>query len=180
METVNNSKLENWIHLSSTIAVLVGVLLVVIQLRQNSELIELQIMKDDANSFIEAEVSLLPENIYEIRQKSFDEPENLTLYEYQVLDAFYWATGVTRWRSLYDLAARDLLDESAWKRMVQDEFEWYFANPFGRAWWERVGRPDSTLPRELVDYVNSSLADVPDNYMDDVFTDIMNRMESAE
>ena len=110
METVNNSKLENWIHLSSTIAVLVGVLLVVIQLRQNSELIELQIMKDDANSFIEAEVSLLPENIYEIRQKSLDEPENLTLYEYQVLDAFYWATGVTRWRSLCDLAERDLLD----------------------------------------------------------------------
>jgi len=177
---VQNNKLENWIQLSSTVAVLVGILLVVFQLRQNSELIELQILKDDSNSIIENEVSLLPENIYEIRQKTLDEPDNLTLYEYQVLDAFYWSTGVTRWRGLYDLSERGLVDESAWMRLVQDDVEWYLANQFGRAWWERVARAESTLPKKLVDYVNATIDNVPDSYMDDVFMDVRNRMKPTK
>jgi hypothetical protein len=176
---VKSNKLENWIQLSSTGAVLVGVLLVVIQLRQNSELIELQILKDDANSYIENEINLLPDNIYEIRQKSLDKPDEITLYEYQILDGLYWATGVSRWRSLYDLAERGLVDQSAWKNLIQEDVDWYFANSFGRAWWERVSTRESTIPTELVEYVNALLADLPDSYMDDALEDVKNRMESA-
>jgi hypothetical protein len=175
-----NNKLEIWVQISSAVAVLIGILLVVIQLRQNAELFELQILKEDFNSYIENEVSLLPENIYEIRQKSLDEPENLTLYDYQVLDGLYWATGVTRWRSLYELAERGLLDQSEWKRSVQEDFDWYLANPFGRAWWARMSKKESTLPTELVEYVNVLLADLPDSYMEDALEDVKNRIESAK
>jgi hypothetical protein len=176
---VQNNKLEHWIQLSSTGAVLVGVLLVVIQLRQNSELIELQILKDDANSYIENEINLLPENVYEIRQKSLDRPDDLTLYEYQVMDGLYWATAVSRWRSLYDLAERGLVDQSAWKNLIAEDVDWYFANEFGRAWWERVSTRESTLPEELIEHVDASLADLPDSYMKDALEDVKNRMESA-
>ncbi len=175
---MQNNKFESWIQLSSTVAVLVGVLLVVIQLRQNSELIELQILKEDANSYIENEINLLPDNIYEIRQKSLDEPDNLTLYDYQVLDGLYWSTGVTRWRSLYDLAERGLVDQSAWKSTVQEDFDWYFANPFGRAWWKRMSKRESTLPTELVEYVNALLGDEPDSLMNDSLEEVKRLMES--
>jgi hypothetical protein len=176
---VRTNKLEQWIQLSSTGAVLVGVVLVVIQLRQNSELIELQILKDDANSYIENEINLLPDNIYEIRQKSLDAPDELTLYEYQVLDGLYWATAVSRWRSLYDLAERGLVNQSAWKNLIQEDVDWYFANEFGRAWWERVSTLESTLPTELIEHVNASLAELPDSYMNDALEDVKNRIESA-
>jgi len=177
---VKNKKLEHWIQLSSTGAVLFGVILVVIQLRQNSELIELQILKEEANSYIENEINLLPENIYEIRQKSLNEPDELTLYEYQVLDGLYWSQGVSRWRSLHDLAERGLVDQSAWKNLIQEDVDWYFANPFGRAWWKRASTRESTLPTELVEYVNVLLVDLPDSYMDDALEDVKNQMELAK
>jgi len=175
---MNNNRWENWLQISSTLAVLVGVVLVVIQLRQNAELLELQILKQDAESYVETDLGLLPEDVYQIRQKSLDEPENLTLYEYQVLDVFYWSTGVVRWRSLYELSERGLLDDAAWQRMVWEDASWLLANPFGRAYWERI-KAISGLPGPLVEFVDTTLADSEDNFIDDSFKDVKKHLEAA-
>ncbi len=71
---MNNDKWESWLQVTSTLAVLIGVALVVLQLRQNSDLIELQILKQDSESSIEHILSVLSENFYEIRQKSIEDP----------------------------------------------------------------------------------------------------------
>jgi len=87
---MNNDKWESWLQVTSTLAVLIGVALVVLQLRQNSELIELQILKQDSESSIEHILSVLPENFYEIRQKSIEDPGGLTDLEFRAVDAFLW------------------------------------------------------------------------------------------
>ena len=107
---MKNKNWENWLSISSTLAVLVGVALVVLQLRQNAELIELQILKQDSDNRIQSSMETMPDNIYEIRLKSLKEPENLTQLEYHVLDGYLWYRTVGRWRGLYDLAERNLLN----------------------------------------------------------------------
>ena len=177
---MKNSRLENWLSLSSALAVLIGVVLVLIQLRQNAELLELQILKQDADNYTETEASLLPENIYEIRQKSLDEPENLTPFEYQVLEVFYWSMGIARWRNLYDLAERGLLDQSAWQRMVREDAGWTLGNPFGRAYWERVKVDVPNLPTQFVELVDASLADAPDNFSDYSYAEVMKHIKAKK
>ena len=119
MEMMNNNKRDGWVQISSTLAVLIGVALVIMELRQNSDLIEFQILKQDAESADDRLTSLLPQNIWEIRQKSIDDPENLTHMEYRAMDGYLWAITVNRWRSLYDLQSRDF-----WKRRYgKDPFE---------------------------------------------------------
>ena len=143
---MSNVKFDNWIRISSTVAVLIGVALVVFELRQNTALVELQILKQDSDKYVENALSVLPENIYEIRQKSMDDPENLSHLEFRALDSFYWTMNVSQWRGLYDLAERGLLERSAWQRIVEEEAPVYLGYPFGRAWWNHT-KNISTTPR---------------------------------
>ena len=177
---MKNSRLDNWLRVSSALAFLIGVVLVLVQLGQNAELLELQILKQDADNYTETEISLLPENIYEIRQKSLDEPENLTPYEFQVLEILYWSMGIARWRSLYDLAERGLLDQSVWKRMVREDAAWTLGNPFGRAFWERTKDEVPHLPTQFIELVDASLADTRGNESDYAYADIMKRIKAKK
>ena len=61
-------KSENLIQVFSTVAVLIGIALVIVELRQSSELVELQILKQDVEGANERGLNVLPENIYEIRR----------------------------------------------------------------------------------------------------------------
>ena len=43
---------KDWLQLSANVAILAGVVLVIFQLRQNADLLEFQILKQDADSYI--------------------------------------------------------------------------------------------------------------------------------
>lgn len=177
---MNSNKTDRWFHISSTVAVLIGVALVGLEIRQNSELTELQILKQDAESANDRSVSILPQNINEIRQKSFDEPENLTHAEYRALDSFYWYLVIARWRSLYNLAERGLLDEGVWQRQVEEDARIFLGYPFGRAYWERLAETAVALPPDLVDTVDSALADAPEDFPSDAYADVLRRLRTKK
>jgi hypothetical protein len=169
---------ENWLSLSSTLAVVVGVALVVLQLRQNAELLELQILKQDADNRIQASMESMPENIYEIRLKAIREPENLTQLEYHIMDGYLWYRTIERWQSLYDLAERGLLDETSWKQQVHQDAGVMLANPFGRAYWSRMKDIVGTLPSDLKNFVDDVLADLAPNHANDAYVDVLRRLEA--
>ena len=168
---------ERWLHVSSTIAVLIGVVLVILQLRQNAELIELQIMKDDANSYYESMQDQLPDNMLEISHKARTDPKSLTEAEFLAMDAELWSSTVVRWRGQYELAERGLLDDSVWRRTITEEAAAYFAYPFGRAYWARIKDWQTTLPTELIEYVDEVVAESPDHKPREQYKDVMRRLE---
>ena len=103
-------------------------------------------------------MELLPENFDEIWLKAIEDPQNLTRREIINLDRFIWARSITRWRSLYDLYERGLLEESAWQRMIREEAEGIFGNPFGRAYWADIKEWETTLPDDLVSAIDRAVA----------------------
>ena len=175
---MHNTRWESWLQISSAIAVVVGVALVILQLRQNAELIELQIMKQDNESYAENMLSVLPENFYDIRQKAFDDPESLTQLEYRALDVYLSLIVIERWRILYELSERGLLKREAWQLRVRVDARSFLANRFGRAYWERI-KNVYPQPTDLVDAVDAALADAPENYTADALMDIKMRMDAA-
>ena len=96
-----------------------------------------------------------------------------------ILDAHLWAGTIERWRGTYRLAQQDLLEPFSWRRQVRDDASFLLANPFGRAWWERIKIVVEDLPEELVEYVDEVLAGAADNQVGVAYSDIMKRMESA-
>ena len=154
MEHINY---KGWLQLSANVAILAGLILVIFQLRQNADLLEFQILKQDADSYISAELMMIGENYADTWQKMIEEPESLNLAEIRAIESHLWAHDIVRWRSLYDLNSRGLLDEDAWKRGIREDLEYELAHPYGRAWWEDI-KDNIYLPPELVEFVDDGLA----------------------
>jgi len=154
---------KGWLQVSANVAILAGVVLVIFQLRQTADLLELQILKQDTDSYISGELVMIGENYADTWQKMIEEPENLNLAEMRAIESHLWAHDIFRWRNLYDLHRSGLLDEDAWKRMVRDDLEYELAHPYGRAWWEAV-RHESDLPLELVEFIDDGLAKASHNF----------------
>ena len=101
---------KDWLQLSANVAILSGVVLVIFQLRQNADLLELQILKQDVDSYIAGELMMIGENYADMWQKMLEEPENLNLAELRAIESHLWAHDIVRWRNLYDLHSSGLLD----------------------------------------------------------------------
>ena len=153
---------KGWLQLSANVAILTGVVLVIFQLQQNADLLELQILKQEADSYIAGDLMMIGENYADTWQKMIEEPENLNLAELRAIESHLWAHDIVRWRNLYELHSRGLLDEDAWKRIIREDLEYELAHPYGRAWWEDI-KGNIDLPRELVEFVDDGLAKAPYN-----------------
>lgn len=164
---MNRKDWESWLQISSTLAVLVGVVLVVAQLRQNAELIELQILKEESESYIQNFAEILPENFTQTWIKAIDDPQTLSRDEVFAVDIYLYARTVARWRAMYVLAERGLVEDSEWQRLVAEDAPSALGYPFGRAWWEEIKEwgtsssdehMEAPLSDELVDAIDRALA----------------------
>ena len=165
---MGNNRWGQYFQVATNLAVLLGVVLVVIQLRQNSELLELQIIKQVADTYTAAALETLPENFNDVFYKSIDSPEDLTGAELLALDRYLWGRLLTRWRGLYDLADLGLLEDSAWRRSIVEDAG-LLDYPYGRAWWNGIKNWETTLPEELVALVDEVLENSPGDSQRDVF-----------
>jgi hypothetical protein len=150
------------LQLSANVAILAGAALVIFQLRQNAELLELQILNQEADSYIAGDLAMIGENYADTWQKMIEEPENINLADMRAIDSHLWAHDIVRWRNLYDLHTSGLLDENAWKRLVGEDLEYELAHPYGRVWWEDI-RDNVVLPAELVKFIDDGLAKASHN-----------------
>lgn len=175
---MNKLKSESLLQVFSTIAVLIGIALVIVELRQSSELVELQILKQDVESANDRGLGVLPENIYEIRQKSIDDPENITHMEYRAMDGYFWYFVINRGRGLYELTDRGLLEDGVWQRAVAEDVRGIMAYPYGRAYWERLREEALSLPPELVDVIDETLNEAPYDYSKGAYIDVIERVRA--
>lgn len=151
-----------WLSISSNLAVIVGVVLVVIQLRQNADLLEFQILKQETDNYIESDIILVGTDYPRVFEKMLKAPQEITLAEARVIEASLWGHNLVRWRNLYDLFERGLLDESSWQRIVGEDLDYVLAHPYGRAWWEE-SRTYALIPEELTAFIDQRLSESPNN-----------------
>ena len=87
---------KGWLQLSANVAILAGVALVIFQLRQNAELLELQILNQETDSYIAGDLMMIGENYADTWQKMIEEPENLNLAEMRAIESHLWAHDIVR------------------------------------------------------------------------------------
>jgi hypothetical protein len=146
-----------WLQVGANIGILMGLVLVGLQMQQNSSLVELQIMQQSADSYANVLMSQAGEEFPSVWEKHMIEPENLTIGEYRVIDLHYW-NAIQRWRNKHLLFEKGLLDESEWQADVQGNAAALFNNRFGRAYWENLENKSDWMPTELEAFINESIA----------------------
>jgi hypothetical protein len=146
---------SNWLAIGTNVAVIIGLLLVVLELDQNSKLARIGLLNDGnatENELFQAQMAEVPKNII---AKSLECPEKLDLSDYVVLDSYLY-TGMNLVYRNYELAKEGFFEENDWKSEVDKYAHWYFSSEFGKAYWENVGR--DYFDEEFAAHVDSVLA----------------------
>jgi hypothetical protein len=155
---VDFKKLNKWLQVSANIGIVLGLVLVGFQLRQNSELVRIQLLYEESNRAIELETEVVGERAAEVWAKSIQAPEDLTLAEIRIMEALLWSF-MEQLRGTYRLAKLGLLSDEAWRNRAEDEVTFYLSDPYSRAWWRNYSTGNSSLPEEVRTVVEDVIAE---------------------
>jgi hypothetical protein len=151
-------RLHRWLTLVANIGILIGLVLVVVQIRQSTRLARTTHLTQGSDVANQIWASVAGNRVGDVLEKSVECPEELTYSDFMALDAFLF-TSINMFYREYRLAQEGLYSQTDWHRMVDTYVNWYLANPFARAWWDEEGK--AFFPDEFVAYVEERLDKSP-------------------
>ena len=173
---MDTDRANRWLTLIANFGILLGLALVIFEIRQNSELLRLQFINDDLLATGESETPIMGDEPAEIMMKQMYAPEEMTYADYRVVDAY-----LTRKMDLlvrrYRLGQEGILDDSAWKT-VGFAYRWHFGNEFARLWWKYDGREAYSHIPELVEHVDQEIDKLNADYSTASWSKIQSELNS--
>ena len=160
---MNIERLSSWLQITANVGILGGLVLVGIQLQQNSEILRAQMMSAESRSVIDQEMQIIGEQGAAAWVSAMSDPANVSLEHHRVMEAIYWSA-IESWRHVEELGTLGLADVDP-KNRVSDEAGWYFGNTYGRAWWN-TRRDDSEISNELKKVIDDAIQRSPDFTVD--------------
>jgi hypothetical protein len=154
---VNVEKLSSWLQVAANIGILGGLVLVGFQLRQNSEILQAQMMSAESQSVINQEMQIVGEQGAAAWVAAMSDPTNVSMEHHRVMEAIFWSA-IESWRHVEELGLLGLtdIDPQYTRYRVSDEAGWYFGNPYGRAWWN-TRRDDAKISDELKKVIDDAI-----------------------
>ncbi len=164
--TMDFTKISNWLQITANVGIVGGLLLVGVQLKQNTDLLKTQLLYEESIRMVELETKVVGENAAKVWAKSLTDPQNLTLEEQRIMEALLWSYA-EQLRSMRMLAELGLLENEEWRFRVRNDTSFFFGNRYGTAWWKEFSDEDTTMPQDLVDAVNARLSETsPDSTLE--------------
>ncbi len=178
----------DWLQIGANIGILIGLILVGFQMKQNSELLQVQLLKDELVSYLDSEMAIIGDDYGAVWEKMITSPEEMTLREMRIEEAMLWGHGMMRWINTYRLGELGLVNEDQWKTEVQRDASFFFGNRYGRAWWDtlweetqtNVGNPHQYIPFELANYIQEYLESSPENYTEEYLNRTKENLEKHQ
>jgi hypothetical protein len=131
------SRLERaarWIALAANIGVVLGLILVIVEVRQNAELTRTQ-MEQRKNDFLaEIEFSLANRESAEVWVKAIRTPESLTDAEMKIVEAHLLSV-MLQWDHLFQMERGGLVTRAHVRQHIANSAPYYFGSRFGKHWW---------------------------------------------
>ena len=184
---MDSNKLSNWLQVGANIGILVGLILVGLQMRQNSGLLRMQLMKEESASYLSTESAILGDNYADVYAKSINDPKNMTLAEQRIEETMLWSHTVFRWTSTYRLSEMGLVETQQWKSEVSRDAGFFFSEPYGRAWWDTFydysmivsedPNHEAYVPIELLEYANTHINLIPMHQTTDAFEKLKENLD---
>ncbi|NIM00825.1 MAG: hypothetical protein GTO30_18965 [Acidobacteria bacterium] len=153
--TARIDRLQRWLTLAANLGVLAGLVLVILEINQNTQLARAAYRSEGNVVTNQIWATVMGDRVADVLEKSVASPEEITHSDFIVLDAYLFPSLNLIYRD-YQLAQEGLYDTADWKASVDVYVHWYLANPFGRAWWDEEAR--EFFPAEFATYVDRQLA----------------------
>ena len=125
----------DWVQLIAGVAILVGLALVIFELKQSQDLAKLQLISSGFEMRSNQRIAIMGEEAAHVIQKSCEAPNNLTKAELQILDAYHLEL-INRIRIDYRYSeVSDIYSEEDWSRGYLNFYQILGTFP-GRVWWQ--------------------------------------------
>jgi len=130
---VDGNKINRWLTLAANVGVLAGLVLVSLQIRQNTAITRAQIENDYFLADMQLELAMMGEDPAASWITAVYAPDELTPRDAAVVDR-YFNYGLVQVQRLQRMNELGLADEE-WVDRV-DYLRWHLGNEVGRRWWE--------------------------------------------
>jgi len=145
--------LNSWLGIAANVGVVLGLVLVAVQIRQNTNLTKAQVANDWFLADMQLELSMMGENPAAAWTKALVSPDDLTHEDAAVLDRYFnfGLVQIQRLQRMHELGVADAqwIERAGYLR-------WHLGNEVGRRWWRHFQRGYSA---EFVKMVDDILAD---------------------
>lgn len=147
---MNSEKFSRWLSLAANVGVIAGLVLVAVQINQNTQITKVQIANDYFLADMELELAMMGEDPAHSWNKAVYAPDDLTTIDAVVLDRYfnYGLVQVLRLQEMDDMG----MAPQGWEERV-DYLRWHLGNEVGRRWWEQVKDDYSENIRAKVDQI---------------------------
>jgi hypothetical protein len=142
---VDSDRVTRWLTLAANIGVIVGIVFLVLEMRQNRAIATAQVRLEYAAAWRSVDESRQDGSFADVLTKSIEKPEELSRNEVVQLDAYY--SGVLDQMMSAQTASTAGLRESTFADVAKTIGAIYFSNEFARSWWTQV-RSDWSDPPE--------------------------------
>ena len=149
---MDTGKLNTWLSLSANIGVLVGIVFLAIEIRQNNNQLNQQSYQTWVAANMELNMATLDPARAELFTKGFSDSSDLS--EGSWVSFAYWNMGVMQMTQAMDYLYREgSLDQALWASEI-DRAALILALPGVRQWWDAGGR--TQLTPQFVELIEST------------------------
>ena len=181
MET---SKINSWLQIGSNVGLIAGLLLVAVQIKQNTEIAEHEQYSNRYSLLSDRSIAMLGENPSAVLAKSLMSPQNLTPEEMHIVDA--WLNiQLDHWLMVKNQGARGAIEKTEWLKVFDKKhpeyipiLENWMSYPIGKAWWETEGKThgDEEFTQAITNLTERDTQD-PSIWVSDFQSNIKNHID---
>ncbi|MFT4712316.1 MAG: hypothetical protein ACI8W1_000794 [Candidatus Azotimanducaceae bacterium] len=128
-------KLTRWLTLLANLAVLAGIILVVIQIQQNTDITKAQMANEYYLLDTQLELAMMGDSPAESFQKAVYSPDELNEEDAVILDR-YFNFGIVQLERIVKMIELGVADEELYRERV-GYLSWHLGNEAGRRWWDQ-------------------------------------------
>ena len=128
-------RLNKWLTLGANVGVVLGLVLVFVEVRQNAELTRTQMEQQMNDMLANIELSIAEPQMAAVWVKSVREPDALADSEIRMLDA-HLTSILLEWDYLIQMETSGLVSRDRVRRHVANTAPAYFGSRFAKNWWQ--------------------------------------------
>lgn len=151
---MESQKLYNYLVIFANAATVAGLLLVAIELNQNTQQLSLELEWQTSQKMFENNRDFAGDRAASIYAKAVKDPEQLTFEEFMVAGAVFLNL-MNVWEDKYFLYSAGLADREEWQQYIDEDIGITLGNRFGLAFWRAT---KGFYEQEMVVYVDSKIS----------------------
>lgn len=156
---MSSDRINRWLTLAANVGVLVGIVFLALEIRQNSDHLALQLeFAQPTQKVFEMNRDLMDPVVATILAKAIETPAELT-FEEGLVAASFVLNALNEWEDRYLIHEAGLAGVVDWQRHIRENIEWTLGNRFAK---EIYLSNRGAFETEFVEYVDSLLDEVSD------------------